>query len=154
MIAGSLLLSTWRGFKKKVITSTVALSIWIIGLLFMAFAPIDKFWMLLVGMAIFGTTNPLVNGPINAIFQEGIEPKMQGRVFSLIGTMATAITPLGLIIAGPVSEIYGVQSWFLVAMVYIIFMCIAILTVPAIRNIEDGNPNKSPAMPVEAVLAE
>ncbi len=141
MIIGSVLLSTWGGFKKKIITSTVALSIWIIGLLFMAFAPTDKFWMLIIGMGIFGVTNPIVNGPIQAIFQEAIDPKMQGRVFSLVGTMATAITPLGLLIAGPVSETFGVQSWFLVAAAYILFMCTMILAIPAIRNIEDSNHN-------------
>jgi DHA3 family macrolide efflux protein-like MFS transporter len=143
MILGSLILSTWGGFKKKVMTSTAALSIWVIGLLFIAFAPVDKFWMLIFGMAIGGITNPIVNGPINAIFQEGVDPSMQGRVFSLIGTMATAITPLGLLIAGPVSEVFGVQSWFFIATVYIVFMCVVILSVPAIRNIEEGNPNKA-----------
>ncbi len=143
MILGSLLLSTWGGFKKKVMTSTAALSVWVVGLLLMAFAPVERFWMLILGMAIFGVTNPIVNGPINAIFQEGIDPAMQGRVFSLIGTMATAISPLGLLIAGPVSEVFGVQSWFLIATFYVVFMCVVILSVPAIRNIEEGNPNKA-----------
>ena len=143
LILGSLILSIWGGFKKKVFTSTLGLMTGTVGLLMMSFAPIDQYWMLLVGIGIFGTTNAITNGPLHAIFQEAIEPQMQGRVFSLIGTMSMAASPLGMIVAGPVSEWLGVQTWFLIGTIYIIFMCTMLLVSPAIRNLEEGNPNKA-----------
>jgi len=45
--------------------------------------------------------------------QATVAPEMQGRVFSLIQAGATAMTPIGLLIGGPVADRFGVQSWFL-----------------------------------------
>jgi len=56
---------------------------------------------------------PITNGPIMAIMQATVAPEMQGRVFSLIQAGATAMTPIGLLIGGPVADRFGVQSWFL-----------------------------------------
>jgi DHA3 family macrolide efflux protein-like MFS transporter len=39
---------------------------------------------------------------------------MQGRVFTLVGSLSTAMIPVGLIIAGPLSEFVNVQIWYVV----------------------------------------
>ena len=150
MIAGSVILSAWGGFKKKVYTSALGLLSGSVGLLMVAFAPTSSFWMLVVGMLIFGATNAITNGPLHAIFQTSVEPKMQGRVFSLIGTMAMAASPIGMIVAGPVSEFFGVQTWFAVGVVYILLMCTVMLLSPAIRNLEEGNPTLMAAAKLES----
>ena len=156
MVAGSLILSVWGGFKKKVYTSAFGLMVGTIGLLMMSFAPTSAYWMLLVGIGIFGTTNPIVNGPILAIFQESVDPNMQGRIFSLIGTVSLAASPVGMLIAGPVSEWLGVQTWFLIGTIYIIFMCSSMILLPAIRNLEDDKPKSknSPVNELDPLTAE
>jgi MFS transporter, DHA3 family, macrolide efflux protein len=151
-ILGSLILSVWGGFKRKVYTSSAALAVSTIGLLLMAIAPVNAFWMLIVGIAIFALLNPIVNGPFMAIFQDSVDPNMQGRVFALIGTMAGAASPIGLMIAGPVSEFFGVQSWFLVGAVYTIFMSTMLFLVPAIRNLEDHPKSQQPPVAIETNL--
>lgn len=148
-ILGSLILSVWGGFKRKIYTSASALALSAIGLFLMSIAPVNAFWMLIVGIGIFALLNPIANGPIIAIFQESVDPSMQGRVFALIGTMAGAASPIGLIIAGPVSEQFGVQSWFLVGAIYILFMSAALVLVPAIRNIEDHPKSQIAPVAVE-----
>jgi len=36
---------------------------------------------------------------------------MQARVFSLLSSVGTAMVPIGLIVAGPVSDQVGIQVW-------------------------------------------
>jgi len=85
-------------------------------------------------------------GPFFAILQSTVEPDMQARVFSLLTSIGTGIVPIGLLIAGPVADRAGIQSWFLLGGVLCIFMAIAGLFIPAVMNIE----NKSNSLP-EAV---
>ena len=67
----------------------------------------------LVGMALFGFLNPIINGPLMAIMQTKVEPEIQGRVFSLLSAGAGLASPLGLAIAGPVSDATSNQFWFI-----------------------------------------
>ena len=65
---------------------------------------------------------------------------MQGRVFTLMMSGTAAMAPLGLAVAGPLSETLGVRSWFLAGGVVIILMSLAAYFLPAVRNIEErGN---------------
>ena len=54
---------------------------------------------------------PLVNGSYGAILQSVIAPDMQGRVFAFIISAASLVSPLGLVIAGPFSDSFGVPRW-------------------------------------------
>ncbi len=55
---------------------------------------------------------------------------------------ATAMSPLGLAIAGPVADALGVQFWFLTAGIVTAAVGLAAFFVPAIMRIEDGSPEK------------
>ena len=77
--------------------------------------------------------------PLTAIFQSAIRPDMQGRVFSLISAGATAMMPLSLLIAGPVSDsarrAHLVSLWG-----HRLYRCaLAGMFIPAIVNIETNN---------------
>jgi DHA3 family macrolide efflux protein-like MFS transporter len=89
-------------------------------------------------MSCVGLIVPLVNGPVYAILQATIAPDYQGRVFSLVGSLAGAAAPLGLIAAAPVAQIVGVGVWFLAAGIACVAMGIAGFVVPALMGIEDG----------------
>lgn len=43
---------------------------------------------------------------------ETIAPEMMGKVFSLMMTAMTWSMPVGLLFAGPVSELIGIDRWF------------------------------------------
>ena len=66
-------------------------------------------------MAVVGVAGAFANGPIQAILQVTIPPEMQGRIFSLYGSLAGAMTPLGLLLAAPVAEVAGVAFWYVAA---------------------------------------
>ncbi|HGX4888978.1 TPA: hypothetical protein ACNEZS_004332, partial [Escherichia coli] len=50
--------------------------------------------------------------PVMAYVQENIAPEMMGKVFSLLMTAMTLSMPIGLLVAGPVVEVIGVNTWF------------------------------------------
>jgi DHA3 family macrolide efflux protein-like MFS transporter len=112
IIAGGLLLSIWGGSKRKMQTSMAG--IMLLGLLHIGigFAPGSWFYPTLIAFLLMGSLNPIINGPILATLQSSVKPEMQGRVFTLIVSLATATTPIGLIIAGPLADRFGVQTWY------------------------------------------
>jgi DHA3 family macrolide efflux protein-like MFS transporter len=62
---------------------------------------------------------------------------MQGRVGSLMGSMATAMSPIGLAIAGPVADAIGVRSWFAIAGAVLAIGGAVGLWMRPLRRIED-----------------
>jgi MFS transporter, DHA3 family, macrolide efflux protein len=62
---------------------------------------------------------------------------------SLIGAGATAMSPLSLLIAGPVSDWLGVQTWYLISGAACIVMTVIAFLIPVIINIEE-NRQKQP----------
>lgn len=73
------------------------------------------FWAFAALCAVMGASGNLYNIPYIAYLQENIPHEAQGRVFSLITSTLSFTMPVGLLIAGPVAERYGVAMWFLVA---------------------------------------
>jgi len=112
IIAGGILLSIWGGFKKKIATSMLGVIGLGVGVMFVGLAPANLFYVAIAGTAILGLMMPITNGPIGAILQSVIRPDMQGRVMSLVNSAATAISPIGLLIAGPLSDALGIRVWF------------------------------------------
>lgn len=137
LLVGGLVLGAWGGFKRRIYTSLLGLVL--LGLSFgaLGLVPGNAFW-LAVGLAFIASlTVVLVNGPLLAILQAVVAPEMQGRVFSLIGSVATALSPAGLLIAGPVADAVGVQVWYLVGGVCSLGLGALAFVVPDIRNLED-----------------
>ncbi len=114
--------------------------------------PAALFWLAVAAMAVAGLMNALTNGPIFALFQATVDPGMQGRVFSVIGSLCSLASPLGLALAGPVADALGVGSWFLVYGVCSLLMAGVGLSVPALVNLGEGQRQPQPA-PQEAVPA-
>jgi DHA3 family macrolide efflux protein-like MFS transporter len=94
-------------------------------------------------MGIFGVFNTISNGSFMAIMQAVVAPEMQGRFFTVLMSMAQAMTPLGLLIAGPLSDRFGVQLWYLVATASILVMSAVMLLTPAMMRLEDHRAQPS-----------
>jgi DHA3 family macrolide efflux protein-like MFS transporter len=78
----------------------------------------------------------LTNGPIMAIFQATVAPSMQGRVFTLIGSASGAMMPIGLAFAGPLAEVVGVRTLFLMGGFITLAAAVGCFFVPSLLNIE------------------
>jgi DHA3 family macrolide efflux protein-like MFS transporter len=139
MIAGGLVLGAWGGFKKRIMTSMLGLTGLGIGFGLIGLVPSNLFWLGVVSAFFAAAMIPMVNGPVRAILQATVEPEMQGRVFTLVGSLGSAMAPLGLIIAGPVADAIGVQSWYVIGGAACILMAVAGYSIPAVMNIEDNH---------------
>lgn len=152
MITGGILLSIWGGFKRRVLTSMLGVIGLGIGVVAVGFAPARMFWMALAGMAFMGFMSPMTNGPLNAIIQTSVKPEMQGRVMSLINSAASAMTPLSLAVAGPVSDLVGIRTWYIFGGVICLLMGAGALFIPAIMNVETNHNEQIVEPPVSAAV--
>jgi DHA3 family macrolide efflux protein-like MFS transporter len=136
IILGGLLLSIWGGFKRKVMTSMLGLAGMGTGTLLMSQVPPTGIYIAIGAALLVGIMQPITNGPIHAVMQSTVAPDMQARVFSLLGSAASAMSPIGLLIAGPLSDKYGIQTWFLLGGSLCLLMAAAGFFIPALKNME------------------
>ncbi|MEJ2353656.1 MAG: MFS transporter, partial [Anaerolineales bacterium] len=113
MIVGGALLGLWGGFSRKILTSLLGLMGMGAGTLILALAPASAISLAVGAALLVGLMTPMTMGPFFAVIQSTVEPDMQARIFSLLSSVGTGIVPLGLMIAGPVSDRVGIQAWFL-----------------------------------------
>lgn len=137
IIAGGALLSIWGGFERKTLTSMIGLMGLGAGTLILGLAPSSAILLAVGGALLMGLMNPITNGPIFAVIQSTVEPDMQARIFSLLTSLCGGMALVGLMIAGPVTDNVGIQSWFLISGALCVLMAVAGLFTPAVMNIEE-----------------
>jgi DHA3 family macrolide efflux protein-like MFS transporter len=140
VIAGGLLLGTWGGFKRRIVTAFIALIGLGIGTGAVGLVPANAFVWALVAFGFAGIMQPIVNGSLGATLQAVIDPGMQGRVFTLVGSLAMAMTPIGLLLAGPIADFLGLQTWYVLGGGLCIFMGSLAFLLPSVMKLEDGRP--------------
>jgi DHA3 family macrolide efflux protein-like MFS transporter len=137
LLTGGLLLVTWGGFKKRMLTTLPAVILMGIGLTFIGLAPKDLLAFALVGNLIFSFMRPIIDGSIFAMLQAIIPPEKQGRVLSIILSGSAASAFGGLLIAGPVVDATSLPLWFITAGVVCIAVGLSGFMVPALLHIEE-----------------
>ncbi|NMC54179.1 MAG: MFS transporter [Chloroflexi bacterium] len=109
-IVGGALLGVWGGFLRKIVTTMVGLMGMGIGTLLLALAPSFSLVLAICGAFVVGLMSPITMGPFFAIIQSSVEPEMQARIFSLLGSIGGGMAPIGLMVAGPVADQVGIQA--------------------------------------------
>ena len=115
VIAGGLILGAWGGFKRRIFTCLIGLMIWGISITAFGFTTESLFFMGLALMLIAGFSLTMNNASVGAILQATVARDMQGRVFTLVGSVAGAMTPLGLVVAGPTADAIGIRWIYFIA---------------------------------------
>jgi DHA3 family macrolide efflux protein-like MFS transporter len=136
IIVGGITLGIWGGFKRRIVTSFCGIIGIGVGIAVTGLVPANMFALFLAAALLTGFAQVFANGPLMAIMQAAVAPEMQGRVFSLLGAGATAMMPLSLLIAGPLSDRLGIRFWYIFGGTVCILMTIAATFIPAIMNIE------------------
>jgi DHA3 family macrolide efflux protein-like MFS transporter len=142
IVVGGLILSVWGGFWRKIYTTMMGVVMLGLGFVVLGFTPGSLFWMALASIFVVGLMIPLVDGPIMAILQGTVAPEVQGRVFTLMGSLLWITSPFSLAVAGPVSDWLGLQVWYITAGVLCGVTGLAGFFIPAIVNIEE-NANRT-----------
>jgi DHA3 family macrolide efflux protein-like MFS transporter len=142
VILGGVALGVWGGFKKRIVTVMVGLVGLGLGMAGIGVAPANGFVIALISIFVAGVMQPIVNGSLGAVMQATVDPEMQGRVFTLLFSMATAISPLGLLIAGPLADTLGIQTWYVVGGLVCALMGVVGFFLPDVMSLEAGRPDK------------
>ena len=141
-------MGAWGGFKKKMLNVTVGIFTMGVGLLLIGFSPEGMIGYSYVAAAVIGLGMVMTNAPINGSMQENVHPEMQGRVNSLVSSLATMGMPIGLIIAGPVSEAIGITTWFMISGIIFVILSPIYVFNKDVNTLHTGHPKN------EALLAE
>ncbi|MDX1438162.1 MAG: MFS transporter, partial [Anaerolineales bacterium] len=139
IVLGGILLSVWGGFKRKIYTVLLGFTLLGVGLVALGLTPGSLFWLAVVSALGIGLTIPIIDGPIMAILQGSVEPEKQGRVMTIMGSLVWLTSPIGLAIAGPVSDWAGLQTWYLFAGLLCVVSGLIAARIPALIHIEDKN---------------
>ncbi|MFX0114956.1 MAG: MFS transporter [Candidatus Hodarchaeota archaeon] len=120
MLAGSVLMSTWKGFRRNVVGVVFGILFGWVGYLIVIFAPIGDPNALLIiaaGMLLMGFTLPITNVSSQTIWQQVVPPEKMGRVMSVRTTIAWFVIPIGMLLGGVLAEIIGIVTLFFVCAV-------------------------------------
>ena len=102
-VVGGVFMSAWGGPKRRV---HGVLFGWFIssllGLVLMGLGRMTPIWMVAAFFGMFFV--PIINGSNQAIWQAKVPPDLQGKVFSIRRLIAWFVTPLAMLIAGPLSD--------------------------------------------------
>lgn len=72
---------------------------------------VSGFIILSVISVVWGSANAFLNAPLNAKIQRGVPNELRGRVLSILVVMVNALTPLGIVLIGPLLDMY--PAWLI-----------------------------------------
>lgn len=131
-------LSRVAGRRATVLT---AVSIYGVAITVIAFLP--PLPVILVLAAVIG----LVYGPIGPIYNTVLQARtpehLRGRVVGVMTSMAYASGPLGLMLAGPLIDAFGLKAAFITLAVPILLVAAACPWIPALRELDEAPPAAS-----------
>jgi DHA3 family macrolide efflux protein-like MFS transporter len=155
VVLGGLFLGVWGGFRRRIVTMLMGWAGMAVATIVIGLSPPTTLWMGMVGFFLAGLMTPIGNGTSMALLQAVVAPEMQGRVLSLVLSVSSAMAPVGLAIAGPFADTFGIESWYVMAGVLPIIIIVAAFSMPRIMNIgeahapplngREGAPSPGPA---------
>jgi DHA3 family macrolide efflux protein-like MFS transporter len=149
MVIGGLALSAWGGFQRRIVTSLLGVIGLGVGTLIVGLSPTTAFGMGLGGMLLTGTMIAFADGPLMALMQTVVPPEKQGRVFTVAMSLANLATPVGMAIAGPLSDKLGVHMLYILSGVACISTALVGFLTPALMQIQENHHEaKRPAAAV------
>lgn len=84
----------------------------------------------------------LVYGPIapiyNYVMQTRAPSHLRGRVVGVMGSLAYAAGPLGLVVAGPLADSAGLHATFLALSLPMLLLGLVAVALPALRDLDDA----------------
>jgi len=113
MLIGGAMMSATKGFKRKMVATMAFIYVIFLGYALVAVTPVGLFWFMAIGAFILGFGAAPANVLLATIMQTAIPLKMQGRVNSVMGSLASAATPIGMMLSGAIVVFTGTTRLFL-----------------------------------------
>jgi DHA3 family macrolide efflux protein-like MFS transporter len=146
VITGGLIMGVWGGFKRRIVTTLVSIMVQAIAVFIFGFTTESLFFLALALRLISGLTGAMLIAPWQAILQSVVVKDMQGRVFSLEGSLSVLMIPLSLAIAGPVADVISLRAiWYSSAAIIFVLTGLAFFS-RDLMNIEKQKTAETPAV--------
>lgn len=136
VMGGAIIASIKKEWKHKIEVSFIGIGIVGIGYALLAFVPTGFFMLIGILLLIAGITLPIINTIFQTILQTFVPQDKLGRVTSIDSTLSAIITPLGAIIAGPITVLIGIHSLFLFCAIAIIIVTLITYFFTGIRHVK------------------
>ena len=125
IVIGAIIALSKKHWKHKELVILYSAFIGIGGYLITTLAPTGNFLIMGFGALIHASMIPIANTMFLTILQTRVPAETQGRVFSIVISIAAAVSPLGMIISGPLAELFGIRILFIIVL-YLQFVSIVI----------------------------
>jgi len=135
-VLGGMILGVWGGFQRRIITILGGLAGFGAGILIVGITPSHLLGLALSALFVAGVLNAMCNASAIALMQDLIPAQMQGRIFSLVSSFTGLMMPLGMAIAGPLSDHLGYQFWYLLGGVLSIAAALIGFSIPSVVHLE------------------
>ncbi|MBL4934560.1 MFS transporter [Clostridium sp. YIM B02515] len=122
MLIAAMIIGFTGGLKKQFLM--ISLSTGLLGIcsLIGGILPASLFWIFCIVVFVMGTTGMGFNIPFTSYIQRTVPAENLGKVISLVTSVMSFAAPVGIFIAGPISEIIGVINWMICAGIVMIFV--------------------------------
>jgi DHA3 family macrolide efflux protein-like MFS transporter len=144
-VLGGILMSTWGGFRKRVMTMLCGGLLCGVVNLVRGLVPAHALWLFVAVELLAGPAGAMFFVSLKAVLQSTVPPEMQGRVFSLQNSLLFAMGPLGLSVLGPLADVWGIQTLYLLTAATCFAVALVWILSRSVRHLEDGPPEQAPS---------
>lgn len=113
MFIGGVLMILVKEFKRKMLATVICIMTAYLGYALLAITPTGLFWFMALGAFILDVSIAPANITLRTILQVIVPAEMQGRVNSVLMSLASAASPFGIILAGAIVGYTGTTNLFL-----------------------------------------
>ncbi|MCV7223576.1 multidrug efflux MFS transporter Tap [Mycolicibacterium elephantis] len=133
-LAGALCYAVTSKFMSRRVTMLTAVLTLGLAMSFIAFLPPLPVILLLSGIAgfVYGPIQPIYN----YVMQTRAPQHLRGRVVGVMGSLAYAAGPLGLVVAGPLTDAAGLQTTFLALALPMVLLGVVAIFLPTLRELD------------------
>ena len=132
MLLGGVLIARWGGFANRMVTMGAAG--FVISACTAAMGFVTPFWPYISLMGVFGLVVPFFNTPSTVVLQENVEDAYLGRVFGILGMISTSMMPLGMLIFGPLADIFEIEWMLVFTGVCLMLLSVVVIVNPILRE--------------------
>ena len=136
MFIGGITTSVKKNWKHKMRMIYVAYIIMSIGNILLATTPTGNIPLLMIYATIIGVTGPIINSLYFTIIHLKVPHDKVGRVLSIDTTLSFVAMPLGILLAGPLTNAIGTPILFLISALLAIIAITLIYIFSSIRSLD------------------
>jgi DHA3 family macrolide efflux protein-like MFS transporter len=120
MVSGGVLMSVWGGFRNR--SYSMGVGNILVGLGTIAIGCVPQFLGYIILMGFIGLVFPMFNVAEMSVIQEKVDKAYMGRVFSVFGMLSSVLSPVSMLIFGPLSDMVNLNILIVLSGVIILVL--------------------------------